>query len=59
MKVTGFPKIYLLEILRILLRDENLAADVTVEMLAAKTDGFSGSDLKRKISQSRKRFFFS
>jgi hypothetical protein len=53
MKATGFPKIYLLEILRILLRDESLAADVTIENLAAKTDSFSGSDLKRKISQSR------
>jgi SpoVK/Ycf46/Vps4 family AAA+-type ATPase len=53
-KATGFPKIYLPEILRILLRDESLAADVTAEMLASKTDSFSGSDLKRKISLSRK-----
>lgn len=34
------------EILRILLRDEILAADVTIEALAARTDSFSGSDLK-------------
>lgn len=44
--------------MRILLRDESLAADVNIETLAAKTDSFSGSDLKRKISQFRKRFFF-
>lgn len=50
MKVTDFPEIYLLEILKILLRDESLAADVTIKALAAKTDSFSGSDLKRKIS---------
>lgn len=35
-------------ILRILLRDENIADDVDIETLAKKTDGFSGSDLKRK-----------
>jgi ATP-dependent 26S proteasome regulatory subunit len=58
-EATDFPKIYLLEILRILLRDESLAADVNIEMLAAKTDSFSGSDLKRKMSQSRYRFFLS
>lgn len=46
-----FHNIYLIEILRILLRDESLAEDVTIESLAAKTDTFSGSDLKRKISQ--------
>ncbi|PPQ63074.1 hypothetical protein CVT24_005929 [Panaeolus cyanescens] len=34
------------EILRILLRDEVLAPDVTVEYLSRKTDSFSGSDLK-------------
>ena len=50
-KATGFPKIYL-EILKILLRDESLAADVSIETLAARTDSFSGSDLKRKIFQS-------
>ncbi|KAF8201688.1 hypothetical protein BJ912DRAFT_1019567 [Pholiota molesta] len=33
-------------ILRILLRDENIADDVDIETLAKKTDGFSGSDLK-------------
>lgn len=49
-KATDFSDIYFLEILRILLRDETLAADVTIEVLAAKTDSFSGSDLKRKIS---------
>ena len=49
-RVTTFPKICVLEILRILLRDESLATDVTIEALAAKTDCFSGSDLKRKIS---------
>lgn len=45
-------RFYLSEILRILLRDESLAEDVTVETLAARTDSFSGSDLKRKLSQS-------
>ncbi|KAF8797953.1 AAA-domain-containing protein [Phlegmacium glaucopus] len=34
------------EILKILLRDESLATDVTIEALAVKTDSFSGSDLK-------------
>ncbi|KAF9052950.1 hypothetical protein BJ165DRAFT_1339470 [Panaeolus papilionaceus] len=34
------------EILKILLRDEVLAPDVTVEHLSKKTDSFSGSDLK-------------
>jgi len=46
-----FPEIYLPEILKILLRDERLAADVTIEVLAMRTDSFSGSDLKRKISK--------
>ena len=50
-RVTTFPKICVPEILRILLRDESLATDVTIEALAAKTDCFSGSDLKRKISR--------
>lgn len=39
--------LFLIEILRILLRDEVLGHDVTVEELAKRTDGFSGSDLKR------------
>ncbi|TFK42660.1 hypothetical protein BDQ12DRAFT_719513 [Crucibulum laeve] len=34
------------EIFKILLRDEDLAADVNVQDLAKKTEGFSGSDLK-------------
>ncbi|KIP09632.1 hypothetical protein PHLGIDRAFT_102653 [Phlebiopsis gigantea 11061_1 CR5-6] len=34
------------EILRILLRDETLASDVDLKLLAKKTDSFSGSDLK-------------
>lgn len=42
----------LLAILRILLRDETQAEDVNIDDLAQKTDGFSGSDLKRE------RFFF-
>jgi len=33
-------------ILKILLRDEQLAEDVDVKTLAKKTEGFSGSDLK-------------
>jgi SpoVK/Ycf46/Vps4 family AAA+-type ATPase len=36
-------------ILRILLRGETLAADVDIDKLAANTEGFSGSDLKRKL----------
>jgi hypothetical protein len=57
MNAMGFPKTYLPAILSILLRDERLAEDVTVETLAARTDSFSGSDLKRKIFYSRKRIF--
>lgn len=41
-------------ILQILLRDESVAEDVNLDKLAAETEGFSGSDLKReswKISQ--------
>lgn len=38
-----------LEILKILLRDESLAADACVAALAKRTEGFSGSDLKRMI----------
>ncbi|KDR81536.1 hypothetical protein GALMADRAFT_239539 [Galerina marginata CBS 339.88] len=34
------------EILKILLRDEVLASDVAADVLAKRTDGFSGSDLK-------------
>ncbi|KAH9484217.1 Spastin [Psilocybe cubensis] len=34
------------EILKILLRDENLAPDLSIDALAKQTDGFSGSDLK-------------
>ena len=36
------------EILKILLRDEALAVDVDLKLLAKKTESFSGSDLKRK-----------
>lgn len=43
-----YLKLLFSEILKILLRDEMLADDVNVESLAKKTDGFSGSDLKRK-----------
>ena len=39
-----------LAILRILLADEQLESDVDVEELAKRTDGFSGSDLKRASS---------
>lgn len=35
------------EILKILLRDETLADDVDLQVLAQKTESFSGSDLKR------------
>jgi SpoVK/Ycf46/Vps4 family AAA+-type ATPase len=38
------------EILKILLRDETLATDVSTVNLAKKTEGFSGSDLKRMNS---------
>ncbi|KAJ3513651.1 hypothetical protein NLJ89_g2831 [Agrocybe chaxingu] len=34
------------EILKILLRDEKLASDVDIDILAKKADSFSGSDLK-------------
>jgi len=37
-----------LAILRILLADEQLDADVNVEGLANRTESFSGSDLKRE-----------
>jgi hypothetical protein len=36
-------------ILRILLRTETIADDVSIDDLAAKTDGFSGSDLKSEF----------
>lgn len=36
-------------ILRILLRDETLAPDVDIALLARSTDSFSGSDLKREL----------
>lgn len=39
-----------LEILKILLRDEPLASDVDLKVLAKKTESFSGSDLKRMCS---------
>lgn len=35
-----------LEILKILLRDENLGEDVDLKALSIKTESFSGSDLK-------------
>jgi SpoVK/Ycf46/Vps4 family AAA+-type ATPase len=35
-----------LEILKILLRDEQLAPDVDLKVLAKKTETFSGSDLR-------------
>jgi hypothetical protein len=35
-------------IFKILLRDEALAEDVNIDDFARKTDGFSGSDLKRQ-----------
>lgn len=38
-----------LAILEILLQKENLDADVDLGKLAAQTDGFSGSDLKREF----------
>ena len=41
---------YWAAILQILLRDENLDADVDINSLAQKTEGFSGSDLKRESS---------
>lgn len=37
-----------LAILEILLQKEDLHADVDLGKLAARTDGFSGSDLKRE-----------
>lgn len=36
------------QILKIILRDEQLGPDITLEELAKKTDHFSGSDLRRK-----------
>lgn len=41
------------EILKILLRDEVLAPEVDVKALAKRTEGFSGSDLKRKSRPAR------
>jgi ATP-dependent Zn protease len=41
--LTGLP-----EILKILLRDENLSPEVDLSILARDTPTFSGSDLKRK-----------
>lgn len=41
-------------ILQILLRDESVAADVDLDKLAAETEGFSGSDLKRETSWERR-----
>ena len=38
------------EILKILLRDEQLDADVDLAVLARRTEHFSGSDLKRMSS---------
>ena len=38
---------FISEILKILLRDENLALDVDLASLAKRTETFSGSDLKR------------
>lgn len=38
-----------LEILKILLRDESLGADLDPKNIARRTDGFSGSDLKRRF----------
>ena len=40
---------FVLEILKILLRDEPLDQDVDLKLLAHKTESFSGSDLKRKF----------
>jgi ATP-dependent Zn protease len=40
-------------ILEILLQNESLAADVDLARLAALTDGFSGSDLKREWESAR------
>lgn len=40
--------VLLLEILKILLRDEILAPDLDIKALAKQTDTFSGSDLKRE-----------
>ena len=36
-------------ILKILLKEENIAEDVDIAKLAKDTAGFSGSDLKRKF----------
>jgi SpoVK/Ycf46/Vps4 family AAA+-type ATPase len=36
-------------ILKILLRNEKLASDVDINAIAKKTEGFSGSDLKREL----------
>ena len=40
------------EILKIMLRSENLAEDVDLKKLAEETVSFSGSDLKRKFEVS-------
>lgn len=42
--------VYPQEILKILLRDEQLGGDVDVQKLAKRTPLFSGSDLKRMCS---------
>ncbi|KAJ2936719.1 hypothetical protein H1R20_g376, partial [Candolleomyces eurysporus] len=43
------------EILKILLRDEDLASDVTPLLLAKKTESFSGSDLKPALDAVKER----
>lgn len=40
------------EILKILLKDEELAPNVDLKFLATKTESFSGSDLKRQSASS-------
>ncbi len=47
MRLTGVT-----EIIKILLRDEHLAADVDLTALAHQTESFSGSDLKRTSHSS-------
>ena len=47
------------EILKILLRDEPLAADVDLKVLAHKTETFSGSDLKRMSLYRLSRYHFA
>ena len=43
----------MIAILNILLRDEKLGEDVDIDRLSKETDGFSGSDLKRKSQPPR------